>query len=84
MPRSPHAYQIWRGGAPPRKVQRWLHVIGFDASKMPVPGSSMTLLQQAAARHVHPRSKRHVPRDIVLADNDRTSDPFAALQKGLT
>ena len=89
MPRYPYAYQIWRGGSPPRKVARWLARAGID---------ERFVTDEMRARHVHPRhlcgqkasqKASHVPDpspSAALADSQRTgatgaaSDPFARLR----
>ena len=91
MPRSPHAYNVHRGSAPPRKVRRWLVRAGID-ERFVTPAMR--------ERHVHPRHLRAqkvrtdaIPPTAELADSERASaavatpsappDPFARL-RGLT
>ena len=92
MPRSPHAYNVHRGSAPPRKVRRWLARSGGDDPRF--------VTDAMRERHVHPRHLRREKKDAntvsptaVLADSERASaavatpsalpDPFARL-RGLT
>ena len=90
MPRSPHAYNVHRGSAPPRKVRRWLIRSGIDERFM---------TPAMRARHVHPRhlrtEKRHdnAPAPTAsVADSERanaavvpstasaSADPFERLR----
>ena len=79
MSRSPYAYQVWRGGSPPRKVARWLARAGID---------ERFVTDEMRARHVHPRHLRahstEKPPTAVLANSQRVTaasdDPFARLR----
>ncbi len=70
MPRYPYAYQVWRGGSPPRKVARWLARAGID---------ERFVTDEMRARHVHPRHLRAEK----ASETGAASDPFARL-RGLT
>ena len=83
MPRTPHAYEIARGSAPPRKVQRWLGASAWDASKMTTP-EGLSVLERAAQRHVHPRRfRRHDLPNVPAAPTAPNERPrgFASLSR---